>query len=69
MSRLAGGKSAANILQYLEGVEFPAKKDVLIHAARRRGAPNDIVGALGQLPVAEFRTPDEVIDAYPKMVD
>src|SRR5947199_97114 len=47
MSRLANGKAPENVLEYLKGVRFPARKDQIVHAARQQGAPNDIVGALG----------------------
>ena len=63
MVRLANGKTSEDVLRYLDGVQFPAKKDDLVHAARKNKAPNDIVGALGQLPANEFASPDELIDA------
>jgi len=67
MSRLAGGKTPSDVLRYLEGVTFPAKKDDLVHTARRNGAPNDIVAALSALPGTVFNSPEELIEAYPPM--
>ncbi len=67
MERLAGGKSDANILSFLQGIEFPAHKDDIIHAVRKNGAPNDVVAALERLPANEFAGPREVIDAYPRL--
>jgi hypothetical protein len=67
MVRLAGGKSDTDILRFLEGIQFPAHKDDIIHAARKRGAPSDVVGALEQLPKNEFASPQELIDAYPHL--
>jgi hypothetical protein len=67
MSRLAGGKTPASVLQYLGGVSFPAKKDDIVHAARKNGAPNDVVGALSQLPQTDFNSQEELINAYPQM--
>jgi hypothetical protein len=67
MERLAGGKSPANVLKYLEGIRFPVKKDDLVHAARGNGAPSDVIGALSMLPKTEFGSREEVIDAYPKL--
>ena len=43
-----------------------ARKDEIVHAARSRGAPNDVVGALGQLPHNEFDSSDQVLEEYPK---
>ena len=67
MSRLANGKAPENILEFLKGVRFPARKDQIVHAARQQGAPNDVVGALGQLPQNDFDSPEQVLDAYPKL--
>jgi hypothetical protein len=55
------------VLRYLEGLTYPVRKDVLVHAARQKGAPNDVVGALQQLPKNDFASPQEVIDAYPTL--
>jgi hypothetical protein len=68
MERLANGKSAEDVLRFLRDVHFPAHSDDIIHAASKNQAPNDIVGALGQLPRNEFASPEEVIDAYPRMM-
>jgi hypothetical protein len=65
MEHLANAKTPEAVLQYLQDVSFPAKKDDIVHAARRRGAPNDIVAALGQLPRNEFDSPEQVVEAYP----
>jgi hypothetical protein len=67
MERLAGGTSSETVMQYLEGIAFPALKHDIVHAARRRGAPADVIAALSQLPQTEFANAKEVIDAYPKM--
>jgi Protein of unknown function (DUF2795) len=67
MERLAGGTSSDEVLRYLSGVEFPAKKDRLVHAARQNGAPNDVVAALSALPATDFSNAQEVIDSYPHM--
>jgi hypothetical protein len=67
MVRLVGGVTSETVLRYLKDIQFPAKKDDLIHAAGRNGAPDDIVGALGQLPVKEGASPQELIAAYPHL--
>jgi hypothetical protein len=65
--RLANGKTSEQVLRFLQGVEFPVKKDDLVHIARNNGAPADVIGALGQLPATEFANEDELIEAYPHM--
>lgn len=67
MERLAGGKTEATILRFLEGISFPAHKDDLVHAARKNGAPNDIVAALEQLPANELANEEELIAIYPRL--
>ena len=65
MKQLAGGKTAADIQRYVEGISFPAHKDDVVHAARKNGAPNDIVGTLERLPANEFASVQQLIDTYP----
>jgi hypothetical protein len=67
MERLAGGTSSDDVLRYLRGVEFPTKKDRLVHAARQNGAPNDVVAALSALPATDYSSPEELIESYPHM--
>ena len=67
MVRLAGGKTPETVLRYLEGIQFPVHKDVVVHTARKNGAPSDVLGALGQLPANEFGSAEELIEAYPRI--
>ena len=67
MTRLAGGKTPAMVLRYLEGIKFPVHKDVVVHTARKNGAPSDVIGALSQLPANQFASADEIIEAYPQI--
>ena len=55
--------------QYLEGVEYPASKEVLISAAENNGAPEGLIGMLGSLSRPEFSGPEEVMEelrAFPQ---
>ena len=63
--RLFDGKTAEDVLRFLGGISFPAKKDDLVHAARRNGAPNDIVSSLERLPAHELTSERHLLDAYP----
>lgn len=67
MARLAGGKTEEDIRRFLGNVGFPAHKDDLIHAARKNGAPNDIVSSIEQIPVNEFRDMEQLLQAYPHL--
>jgi hypothetical protein len=66
-ARLAGGKTADELLGYLRGVEFPTKKDPIIRAARRNGAPEDVLGALERLPATEYADADSFLRDYPRL--
>jgi hypothetical protein len=55
--------------QYLEGVDYPASKEVLISAAEDNGAPESMVGMLGALSRPEYSGPEEVMEdlrAFPQ---
>ncbi len=65
MERLNNAKTPRDVLRFLEGVTFPAKKDDLVHAARRNQAPNDVVACLERLPAHEFASEEHLIAAYP----
>jgi len=66
MTRGVGGQSPANVQNYLEGVHYPSRKQDLISAARKNGAPREIVDVLEKLPGDEFGGPQEVMRAYGK---
>jgi hypothetical protein len=54
--RLAEGKSPEELRAYLGDLSFPAKKDALVHAVRRNGAPEDVLGAMSLLPATEYHS-------------
>ena len=66
MDRLFDAKTTEDVRRFLRGVQFPAKKDDLVHAARRNGAPDDIVACLERLPAHEFKDEQMLFDAYPR---
>jgi len=63
--RLFDAKTAEDVMRFLGGISFPAKNDDLVHAARRNGAPNDIVASLERLPTHELKSEGHLLDAYP----
>jgi len=68
--RLFGGKTPEMIRGYLAGVSFPAKKDDIVRAARRNGAPEDVIGAMNQLlSRTEYASFDELLSDYPRLPD
>ena len=68
MHDLVGGKSPEDLLRYLNGAEFPIKKDDLVRLARRNAAPDDVVAALSALPRTDIASQQELIDLYPHLV-
>jgi len=69
MHDLAGGKSPTDILQFIEGMAFPVKKDELIRVVRHNGAPEDILGALTNLPSTDIASKEQLIELYPRLVE
>ncbi len=65
--RLHGGKTAADVLGYLKGLDFPAKKDAIVRAARRNGAPDDVLGSLHVLTATEYADADSLLRDYPRL--
>jgi hypothetical protein len=50
--------------RYLEGVEFPARKEELLGRLERNGVPGPVIGQLRKrLPEGEYRGPQEVLSA------
>lgn len=54
----------AQVGKYLQGVEFPARKEELIKKLERNGVPSMVVGQLRKrLPEGEYRSPQDVLSA------
>ncbi|HEY3374669.1 MAG TPA: DUF2795 domain-containing protein [Candidatus Aquicultor sp.] len=46
--------STSKISQFLEGIAFPANKQDILSYAQDQGAPQDVLGALRQLPDSKY---------------
>ena len=64
MAEFVDGATSEQVRRSLEGVRFPALKHDVVHAARRNQAPNEIVAVLERVPITEFKSADEVVEAY-----
>ena len=64
MPRLIDGKSTAEVERYLQDLPFPALKHDVVHHARQKQAPSEIVSMLEQLPVTKFDSLQQVIATY-----
>jgi hypothetical protein len=54
----------AQVGKYLEGVEFPARKEELLKRLERNGVPGPVVGQLSKrLPEGEYHGPQDVLKA------
>ena len=54
----------AQVGRYLEGVQFPARKEELLGRLERNGVPGPVVGQLRKrLPEGEYRGPQDVLSA------
>jgi hypothetical protein len=64
----------AEVLPYLETLDFPAGKEEILREAARLGAPEKVLRALRALPPLDYRNRDEVLrssgtDAAPEVGD
>jgi hypothetical protein len=54
----------AQVGRYLEGVEFPARKEEILGRLERNGVPSPVLGQLRKrLPEGEYRGPQDVLSA------
>jgi len=54
----------AQMGKYLQGVEFPARKEELVGRLERNGVPGPLVGQLRKrLPEGEYSGPQDVLKA------
>jgi hypothetical protein len=54
----------AQVGRYLEGVQFPARKEELLGRLERNGVPGPVVSQLrNRLPEGEYRSPQDVLSA------
>jgi hypothetical protein len=51
------------VQKFLSGIDYPASKDEVIDGARFRGADQNVLETLQQLPAENFQTPAEVSEA------
>lgn len=65
MARMS--RDPSQIRSYLTGVDFPARKDEIVRAARDQNAPDDVLRELQQLPDREFRQPNEITEQMQQM--
>ena len=57
-------KLPAQVGRYLEGVEFPARKEDLVGRLERNGVPGPVLSQIRKrLPEREYQGPQDVLDA------
>lgn len=61
IDRRGTGSSPANILKHIAGVSFPASKGDLLSVAKEKGAPDEVVQAIDQLPSDTFGGPQDIL--------
>ncbi len=51
------------VQEFLSGVDYPATKDSIVETARSRGADEDTLEALRNLPRDDFDSPNDISEA------
>lgn len=59
--------SAAQIQVYLKGIYYPNNKQQLVQHARSRGAPDDVMSFMNQMPERRYNSPIDVNREFGKM--
>jgi hypothetical protein len=57
------GRSPSNVLNFLQGLNFPCDKAELVHYAEDKEAPDEVIVLLDNLPDQEFDNMSDVISA------
>lgn len=55
--------SPIEVQKYLKGVDYPAKKEDLVEAAKKNGADQEICEMIEHLPNQEFEKPTDITKA------
>jgi hypothetical protein len=55
------------VQKYLGGIDYPADKDQLLKRAQEKGADDNVVQTLKNLPMDRFNSPNDVSEAIGKM--
>ncbi len=58
-----GNMGLGELLQYLQGTNFPANKDEVASNADSNGAPQDVIGQIRNAATERFNNPEEVLQA------
>jgi hypothetical protein len=61
MPRGMGGRSPANIANFLEGIDFPATKEDLVNHAEDNNAPMEVIHVLEDLPDQTYNNMADVM--------
>lgn len=56
-----------HLRQLLAGIVYPIDKPGLLESARQKGADQNAIDALGQLPTRRFNSPDDVSEAVDRL--
>ncbi len=59
--------SAAQLAQYMKGVDFPADKKAIVRQAKSNGAPDNVMEYLNELPEREYKYPTDVEQEFGKL--
>jgi hypothetical protein len=55
------------VQKFLGGIDYPIGKQDLLEHARSKGADDDVMSTLEQLPFDEFNSPNDVSEAIGKL--
>lgn len=61
MPRGMGGRSPANVANFLEGIDFPATRDDLVNHAEDNNAPMEVIHVLEDLPDQTYNNMADVM--------
>lgn len=61
---MAGNQNPVEMQKYLGGVDYPATRDALLEKAKSKGAPDDVLEHLRNMPDRRYDGPDAVSQEF-----
>ncbi len=60
---MADAPNPIQIQKFLSGIDYPASKDTIVETAKKEGADQDVLDALGRIPDGDYDAPTSVSKA------
>jgi uncharacterized protein DUF2795 len=60
---MADAPNPIQIQKFLSGIDYPASKDTIVETAKKEGADQNVLDALGRIPEGDYDAPTAISKA------